>query len=87
MPPASTPLFKHPLPMLELWLSEQGCQRDTDDQSRWFCDRPEWKAELSLEETTIDVRYTYTDGNTKRLSFPYSLSRQDLDDAIFGSLE
>lgn len=83
MPPDSTPLFKHPLPMLELWLEEQGCNRDRDMQNRWYCDRPEWKAELTLEETTIDVQYTYASGETKTLSFPYSLSRQDLDAAIF----
>ncbi len=83
MPPVTTPLYNHPLPCIEQWLGEQGCQRDPDDVEQWFCKQEQWSADLRLEETTIWVRYTYPDGNTKTLSFPYSLSRADLEQAIF----
>lgn len=83
LPPATTPLYNHPLHAIERWLEDQGCTRDPQDVEQWFCERPGWKACLRLEETSIWVRYTYPDGNTKTLSFPYSLSRQDVEQAIF----
>lgn len=83
MPPASTPLFSHALPALEAWLISKGCTQDPDDPEQWLCERDQWQAQLRLEETTIWIRYTYPDGNTKTLTFPYSLSRADVDQAIF----
>ncbi len=85
LPSASAPLYNHPLPLIEQWLEEQGCTRDSEDVEQWFCKRDQWSARLRLEETTIWVRYTYEDGNTKTLTFPYSLSRADIEQAIFES--
>jgi hypothetical protein len=85
MPSASTPLYNHPLPYLEQWLQEQGCQQDPGDVEQWFCERENWEARLRLDETSIWVRYTFSDGNTKTLTFPYSLSRADVQQAIFES--
>ncbi|MDX2271467.1 MAG: DUF3143 domain-containing protein [Cyanobacteriota bacterium] len=82
-PSASTPLYNHPLPTIEKWLIDQGCSRDPDDVEQWFCRRPTWQAEIRLEETSITARYTFSDGQSKTLSFPYSLSRADIEQAIF----
>ncbi len=81
--PATTPLYNHPLPLLEEWLEQKGCVRDPEQIENCSCQTPQWQAELKLEETHIWVRYQYEDGNTKTLTFPYSLSREDVERAIF----
>lgn len=83
LPVESTPLYNHPLPTIESWLEQQGCVRDPDQSENWSCQTDHWQAELSLEETHIWVRYHYGDGSTKTLTFPYSLSREDIEQAIF----
>jgi hypothetical protein len=82
-PPESAPLYNHSLPAIEEWLQEQGCSRDREMLNRWYCDRRAWRAELTMEETALQVRYTFEDGSTKVLSFPYSLSRADIEAAAF----
>ncbi|MGF1577214.1 MAG: DUF3143 domain-containing protein [Cyanophyceae cyanobacterium] len=85
MPDDDVPLYSHPLVSLENWLVRMGCQRDPEEVERWsFVGKADvWSAEIRLEEAVIWVRYTYPDGNTKTLTFPYSLSRSDAELAIF----
>lgn len=89
MPAPEVPLYSHPLVSLENWLAQMGCRRDPQEIERWSYQGStqgsgqNWQAELRLEETVIWVRYTYADGNTKTLTFPYSLSRSDAELAIF----
>jgi hypothetical protein len=84
LPPTTSPLYNHPLPALEYWLETQGCQRDPEDPEQWYCHRDQWQAVIKLEETHLVVRYTYLTGETKTLSFPYALSRADIEQAAFG---
>jgi hypothetical protein len=83
--PPETPLYNHPLPDIEVWLTEQGCQRDQSELNYWTIQRPSWKAELVLDTDSIVVRYLGAgeEGQDIQRSFKYSLSRQDLNDAIF----
>lgn len=83
MPPANAPLYSHPLPEIEAWLTEQGCDRDTENISRWKLAHGDWSAELFLDVDSIMVSYTRLDGSTMQRSFKYSLSRSDLEEAIF----
>lgn len=87
MPDIDVPLYSHPLMAVETWLIQVGCQQDSDEIERWFYAGHEhgrdWDAELRLEEGSIWVRYTYAGGNTKTLTFPYSISRKDAQLAIF----
>ena len=83
MPPASTPLYSHPLPAIETWLTQQGCDRDTDDISLWKLTKEDWSAELFLDVDSIVVTYTKSDRSTVQRSFKYSLSRSDLEKVIF----
>jgi hypothetical protein len=62
MPPATTPLYNHPLPVVEFWLRSQGCSQDQDDPSRWYVKRPEWEADLYLDVEEIQVRYIKASG-------------------------
>ncbi|HEY9907167.1 MAG TPA: DUF3143 domain-containing protein [Thermosynechococcaceae cyanobacterium] len=85
LPPANTPLYNHPLPEIEEWLSQQGCRQDSDDLHCWQVQRAAWKAELRLETDQLTIRYfDFGEGDRAvQRAFKYSLSRQDLEDAIF----
>lgn len=85
LPPSTTPLYNHPLPNIEEWLTDQGCQQDPKNLHCWFVQKPVWSAELTMEIDSFTVRYLNAgeDGRDVVRSFKYSLSRQDLQDAIF----
>ena len=85
LPSAETPLYNHPLPQLEEWLSQLGCQQDKEILHYWFIERPTWRAELSLETEELVVRYLKAGVGDRdiRRSFKYSLSRQDVEQAVF----
>ena len=85
LPTADTPLYNHPLPEIERWLSQLGCQQDRENLHCWTVERPNWQAELCLEIEELVVRYYKTevgDCDIQRV-FKYSLSRQDIEDAVF----
>lgn len=85
LPSPDTRLYNHPLPDIEQWLSDRGCQRDDSDLHRWFVEGATWRAEITLDREDLVVRYINADGGTKDItrSFPYSLTRQDVEDAVF----
>lgn len=85
IPSADTPLYNHPLPDIERWLREQGCRQDPEELHQWQVEKADWQASITLEVDSIIVRYlnsTASDEDTQRI-FKYSLSRQDLEEAIF----
>jgi hypothetical protein len=85
LPSADTPLYNHPLPEIERWLENFGCEQDSQEINCWRISQPNWQAEISLDIEEIVVRYLQG-GNQptdiKRV-FKYSLSRQDIEEAIF----
>jgi hypothetical protein len=85
LPPADTPLYNHPLPEIEQWITQQGGTQDQDNLECWLIDRPGWKAELCLDVEQLTVRYfEFGDGDRAvQRAFKYSLSRQDIEDAVF----
>lgn len=85
LPPADTPIYNHPLPDIEQWLTSQGCQQDRDNLHCWHVQRSSWEAELLLDVDALTVRYFQmgSEGQEVQRSFKYSLSRQDMDEAIF----
>jgi hypothetical protein len=85
LPPSDTPLYNHPLPDIEDWLKSNGCQQDRQDLHCWRIERSDWQAELWLDIDQLTVRYFRTDDTEQDIqrSFKYSLSRQDVEDAIF----
>lgn len=85
MPSANTPLYNHPLPDIEQWLREQGCEQDLQAPHCWHVERAVWQADLILDIDSIVVRYLKAseDGQDLQRVFKYSLSRQDLNEAIF----
>jgi hypothetical protein len=85
LPPTDTPLYNHPLPDIEEWLISQGCQQDHNDLHCWHIKKPGWSADLWLDIDSLTVRYFNAgqDGRDIQRSFKYSLSRRDLEAAIF----
>lgn len=83
--PPETPLYNHPLPDIEQWLTAQGCQQDQLELHCWRLKQSDWQAEIWLEDDQLTVRYEKAqaaDRNIQR-SFKYSLSRKDIEDAVF----
>ena len=85
IPSPDTPLYNHPLPEIEQWLKSRGCQQDRSELHCWRIQRPTWEAELSLDIDHLTVRYLHAgaDGQDIQRSFKYSLSRQDIEAAVF----
>lgn len=85
LPSADTPLYNHTLPDIELWLKQQGCQQDNSELNRWEISKAAWRADLILETDSLVVCYfeAGNGGEDIQRGFKYSLSRQDLEDAIF----
>lgn len=86
LPSATTPLYNYPLPDIEAWLRQHGCTQDSSDALHcWRIIRPRWEAEILLETDCIVVRYISAGPDEKDIQrvFKYSLSRQDLEEAIF----
>ncbi|NES01493.1 MAG: DUF3143 domain-containing protein [Okeania sp. SIO2F4] len=85
LPSPDTPLYNHPLPKIEQWLQENGCQQNLEKLHCWWVERPAWKAELLLDIDQLTVRYVDAgvDGTDIQRSFKYSLTRQDLEAVIF----
>ncbi len=83
MPPANTPLYTHPLPDIEAWLTGLGGDRNPQNISEWSFSHPDWSAKLWLDVDSIVVRYVSHDSKVVQRSFKYSLSRSDLEEVIF----
>lgn len=85
LPTPDTPLYNHPLPAIEKWLADLGCQQDNNNLHYWTVERPSWKAEIYLEVEELTVRYlnAVRGGGDITRSFKYSLSREDIESAVF----
>jgi len=85
LPAADTPLYNHPLPAIEQWLRDLGCVQNQAEPNCWRIERSTWQAELALEIEELTVRYLQAgaDGRDIVRSFKYSLSRSDIEAAVF----
>ncbi len=85
LPTVDTPLYNHPLPEIESWLRSLNCQQDKTELHRWHVDKVTWKADLCLDVEGLTVSYLGAGENGEDIqrSFKYSLSRQDVEKAVF----
>ena len=85
LPAPNTPLYNHPLPDIEQWLESKGCEQDAQEPNLWHLEQPNWHADLRLDIEELTVLYTEVNpgGQNIRRTFKYSLSRQDIEDAVF----
>jgi hypothetical protein len=85
LPNPATPLYNHTLPHIEQWLTNNGCERDTETLHVWHVSYPAWVADIFLDIEELTVIYKTLDNSTDetRRTFKYSLSRQDIESAVF----
>lgn len=85
LPSPDTPLYNHPLPAIERWLQDKGFQPHESERSLWTLAHEGWEATLELDVTDVVVCYLKagTEGKDIQRAFPYSLSRADVEAAIF----
>ena len=99
LPTDDTPLYNHPLPEIERWLISMGCEQDDSELHCWHITKPDWRAELCLDIEELTVRYHSTnivgagadfqqtpqmpENTSIYRTFKYSLSRQDIENAVF----
>ena len=83
LPAPETPLYNHPLPLLERWLVNLGFEQNQGDRHCWMLQKNDWNAELLLDTEEIIVCY-FPDQPDRKIvrSFKYALSRQDIEAAI-----
>lgn len=83
IPSSDTPLYNHPLPAIEAWLTQLGCQQDSQNLHCWTIQYSTWQGELCLETEELSIRYfSQTPEPEVTRSFKYSLSRQDIESAV-----
>ncbi len=80
-----SPLYNFPLPEIERWLQQMGCEQNPKELNCWYVGKRDWEAEITLEIEDIHVIYLNAgaDGSDIKRAFPYSLSRQDIENAVF----
>lgn len=85
LPAPDTALYNHSLPTIEKWLSDRGCRQDRENLHCWYIEQPAWKAEICLDIEELVVRYYEVEESERDINrlFKYSLSRQDIEDAVF----
>lgn len=81
LPPEETPLYNHPLPVLEDWLRSLGARQEAPYSPRWELQRDAWSAHIELDVEEVKVSWREPGGESVRL-FPYGLSRADAEAAI-----
>ena len=83
LPPAQTPLYNHPLPLIEDWLVSLGGNRRQQSPHCWHLAVANWTADIYLETEEITVCY-FPEDKSQRVSrsFKYSLSRGDVEAAV-----
>jgi hypothetical protein len=84
LPTPDTPLYNHPLPQIEQWLSQLGGEQDKEELHCWRLKYNSWEAEIYLETEQLIVCYLKAgnDGSDIQRGFKYSLSRQDIQAAV-----
>lgn len=81
LPPPGTPLYHHPLPLLEAWLRGMGARQRGAHSTQWDLHQPQWSALLELDVEDLKVSWLQ-DGRQSLRQFPYGLSRADVEAAI-----
>ncbi|GLJ26348.1 hypothetical protein SUGI_0507530 [Cryptomeria japonica] len=57
LPDKKEPLYSHSLPCIEAWLTSLGFVQSKEDRAVWRIEKPDWRAQLSLDITDLYIRY------------------------------
>ncbi len=81
LPSPQAPIYNHPLPALEQWLSDLGAVQRAPHSCLWDLQLGGWSAEIELEVEELSIRWLGGASAVER-HFPYGLSRADVEAAI-----
>ena len=81
MDPSKKPINQNSLQSLELWLTDLGAVKDTNNPSKWFLLLSNWNATIIFEQEDLSVIWESRGKETKRL-FSYFINREDVENAI-----
>ena len=81
LPPEKTQFNRDSLLAFENWLRQLCAERSKTDACSWEWMMPQWSAEIQLEVDELRVTWN-KDGQLNQCSFPYGLSRKDVQIVI-----
>ena len=86
LPSAQMPLNQHSLGAIELWLRNLGAVKSKTNPCLWSWTMTPWSAEIYLKQDELMVvwieRTSEGESKTSQFTFPYGLSRQDVEAAL-----
>ncbi len=82
LPPAKTPLNQHSLGAIEYWLSSLGAKKNDDNPCLWSWVIPQGSAQIKINEEDLIIIWVEGGDKKSQFSFPYGLSRQDVEAAL-----
>ena len=77
MNPSKKPINQHSLQSLELWLTDLGAVKDSNNLSKWYLFLSNWNAIIIFEQEDLSVIWEIGGKETKRL-FSYCINREDV---------
>ncbi|CAA3007558.1 Hypothetical predicted protein [Olea europaea subsp. europaea] len=85
-PEKKKPLYSHSLPCIEAWLTSLGFYQSREDRAAWLGEKSDCHGQLSLDITDLYIRYLKSGPGklVKDVERSYSLSREDIENAILG---
>ena len=75
------PINQHSIQSLELWLTNLGAVKDSNNPSKWYLLISNWNATIIFEQEDLSVIWQIGGRETKRL-FSYGINREDVENAI-----
>ena len=81
MNPSKKPINQYSLQSLELWLTNLGAVKDSNNPSKWYLLQSNWNATINFEQEDLSVIWDIGGQKTKRL-FSYCINREDVENAI-----
>ena len=81
LPSDNTPLNRHSLVALELWLNHLGAEKSSLNPCLWTWSLPAWTVEIQMEQDELRVTWE-KNGERNQRCFSYGLSRLDVEAAI-----
>ena len=81
MNPSKKPINQNSLQSLELWLTDLGAIKDTNNPYKWHLLLSYWNATIIFEQEDLSVIWESEGQETKRL-FSYCINREDVENAI-----
>ena len=75
------PINQHSLQSLEMWLTDLGAVKDSNNPSKWHLLISNWNATIIFEQEDLSVIWQIGGRETKRL-FSYGINREDVENAI-----